>query len=512
MEAEWNKLVDYYKDHSEHLFNPVTDSSDTVLHLAIQSNKEQPLKKLLEIMKKRELSLTDETEFLKKTNKFGNTALHEATIYGNYEAVKLLVERWPCLVKMENNFGETPLFTAAGFAKTEIVEFLIGSDLKQCMDDDGRLLHTHRKRTEDDLSILSAAIIGQKFETAYLLLELDTSLASLKDTNQISTLQLLAEMPTAFEGGVPMGICERFIYSCLPSPSPYEVKSKAVSLSQERKKRDLESGQGRYSSGDQGCGSEKNQRGGPLNYLKIRKGGLLERIWDEKRKHVFALAFAESLVEKDESLKVLVTKTDQNKDEENEERDMGGEIPLFTAARRGIEKIVRLIIERHPHAIDKCDDMGRSILDVAVIYRQQKIFDIIVNEKEKEVPLARMRRVLDKSGNTLLHHVADIKKNSGVTKPGPALQLQEELKWFEQVEKVIPSHYVPLLNKEGKTARECFEIAHEEKLEKAQLWIKETSQSCSTVAALVSTVVFAAAYTVPGELNYNFSTCFVSYK
>uniref|UniRef100_A0A6N2KHG1 PGG domain-containing protein n=1 Tax=Salix viminalis TaxID=40686 RepID=A0A6N2KHG1_SALVM len=397
---------------------------------------------------------------------------------------------------MENNFGETPLFTAAGFAKTEIVEFLIGSDLKQCMDDDGRLLHTHRKRTEDDLSILSAAIIGQKFETAYLLLELDTSLASLKDTNQISTLQLLAEMPTAFEGGVPMGICERFIYSCLPSPSPYEVKSKAVSLSQERKKRDLESGQGRYSSGDQGCGSEKNQRGGPLNYLKIRKGGLLERIWDEKRKHVFALAFAESLVEKDESLKVLVTKTDQNKDEENEERDMGGvkykgfsavpsltikkEIPLFTAARRGIEKIVRLIIERHPHAIDKCDDMGRSILDVAVIYRQQKIFDIIVNEKEKEVPLARMRRVLDKSGNTLLHHVADIKKNSG------------------QVEKVIPSHYVPLLNKEGKTARECFEIAHEEKLEKAQLWIKETSQSCSTVAALVSTVVFAAAYTVPG--------------
>ncbi|KAF9672122.1 hypothetical protein SADUNF_Sadunf11G0007900 [Salix dunnii] len=516
MEGKWEEMVNYYdQEHLTHICTPVTDSSENVLHLAVQSKKEQPLKKLLEIMKKRELSSTDETEFLKKTNKYGNTALHEATIYGNYEAVKLLVERCPGLVKMENNFGETPLFTAAGFAETKIVEFLIGSGLKQCLDDDGRLLRTHRKRTQDDLSILSAAIIGQKFETALLLLELDASLASLKDKNKITTLQLLAEMPTsAFEcGSVPMGICERFIYSCLPAPSHSEVKSKAERLSQERKKGDLESGQGRYSSGDQGCGSEKNQRGGPLNYLKIRKGGWLERIWDEKRKHVFALAFAESLIEKDESLKVDVTKTeeDQNKDEENEEREMEKkwfsavpsltikkEIPLFTATRRGIEKIVRLIIERHPHAIDKCDDMGRSILDVAVIYRQQKIFDIIVNEKEKEVPLARMRRVLDKSGNTLLHHVADIKKNSGVTKPGPALQLQEELKWFEQVEKVIPSHYVPLLNKEGKTARECFEIAHEEKLEKAQLWIKETSQSCSTVAALVSTVVFAAAYTVPG--------------
>ena len=66
------------------------------------------------------------------------------------------------------------------------------------------------------------------------------------------------------------------------------------------------------------------------------------------------------------------------------------------------------------------------------------------------------------------------------------------------MQKVIPSNYVPLLNDEGKTARECFEIAHEKQLEKAQKWIKETSQSCSTVAALVATVVFAAAYTVPG--------------
>ncbi|KAJ6292333.1 hypothetical protein OIU78_024496 [Salix suchowensis] len=288
---------------------------------------------------------------------------------------------------------------------------------------------------------------------------MDTSLASLKDKNEISTLQLLAEMPTsAFESRVPMGICKRFIYNRLPVPrSPCEVISKAKRLYQERKGMgDLECGRGSYSVDHLRCGSEKNQRGGVLNYLKIPKipkGGWLERIWNEKTNSAFALPFAKSLIEKDDQSLKVVTKTEEDqKKEENEEREMGGgknkrfgikeisvvpsltikkEIPLFTATRRGIEKIVRLIIERHPHAIDKCDDMGRSILDVAVIYRQQKIFDIIVNEKEKEVPLARMRRVLDKSGNTLLHHVADIKKNSGVTKPGPALQLQEELKWFE---------------------------------------------------------------------------------
>ena len=164
MEENWEKMVNYYKEHIEYFSFPVTETLDTVLHLAIHSNEEQPLKDLLEIMKKRELPLTDQTEFLKKKNEFGNTALHEATIYGNYEAVRLLVERCPDLLKEKNNYGETPLFLAAGFAKTEILEFLIRQKPEQCVDDDGRLLLIHRQRTElDDLPILSAAIIGQKF-------------------------------------------------------------------------------------------------------------------------------------------------------------------------------------------------------------------------------------------------------------------------------------------------------------------------------------------------------------
>eukprot|EP00258_Populus_trichocarpa_P017094 XP_006377150.2 uncharacterized protein LOC18102836 isoform X3 [Populus trichocarpa] len=510
MKGDWQSVIDYYREHFEKIDSPVTPSKDTVLHLAVQFKTEQPLKALLEILKERSLP---ETEFLKKRNKFGNTALHEATIYGKYEAVRLLVERCPELLSITNRFGETPLFTAAGFSKTEIVEFLIRHKPEQCVDENGCLSSTHSKRSEDDLSILSAAILGLKFETALLLLELDKSLASLKDKNQISTLQLLAEMPAAFESEFPMGIFERLIYCCLPVKRHHEVKSQVQTWSLANK-RDLESCRGR-NSGDLGSVSKRNQRGGILKYLKVPEGCWLERIWNRKRKHVFASEFAESLIKEDNSFKeVIITKEDQNKKEEEQEMCAQAsqntrkaktpvlsslttkkEIPLFTATRRGIEKIVELIIRLHPHAIDQRDEMNRSILDVAVMYRQEKIFDIV---KGKKIPLARMRRVVDNSGNTLLHHVADMKKNSGVTKPGPALQLQEELKWFERVQDVIPSYYVPLLNKDGMTAREYFEIAHEKQLKKAQTWIKETSQSCSTVAALVATVVFAAAYTVPG--------------
>jgi ankyrin repeat protein len=74
-----------------------------------------------------------------------------------------LVDRCEDLLKETNNYGETPLFTAAGFADAEIVEFLIRSKPKQCLGDNGRLLSIHIKRTKDALSILSNAIRGQHF-------------------------------------------------------------------------------------------------------------------------------------------------------------------------------------------------------------------------------------------------------------------------------------------------------------------------------------------------------------
>ncbi|KAJ6292325.1 hypothetical protein OIU78_024493 [Salix suchowensis] len=177
-----------------------------------------------------------------------------------------------------------------------------------------------------------------------------------------------------------------------------------------------------------------------------------------------------------------------------------GRIPLFIAARNGIIEIVSEIIEIHPHATEQLNARGQSILDVAVMHRQEKIFRLV---KQQKIPLARLLRVIDNKGNTLLHHVADMEYYRVGTKPGPALKLQEELQWVERVSKVIPSHYVTLRNNKGKTAREVFDKAHKEQLENARTWIKETTQSCSTVSALVATVVFAAAYTVPGGSDEN---------
>ncbi|KAL3575933.1 hypothetical protein D5086_021216, partial [Populus alba] len=196
----------------------------------------------------------------------------------------------------------------------------------------------------------------------------------------------------------------------------------------------------------------------------------LEGIWNQKKKHGFALRFAKSLLEKDDSyelegeegqdgkqtvlLSSQIITGDLNKEEEGQTSKITSEAeeiknvqcptaqtslikssltikvesPLFTATTRGIEKIVEMILKLHLHAIEKLNKEGQSILDMAVMYRQKKIFYFL---KQQKIPLTRMRRVVDSKGNTLLHHVAEKRKNSGVTKPGPALQLQEELQWFE---------------------------------------------------------------------------------
>lgn len=58
-------------------------------------------------------------------------------------------------------------------------------------------------------------------------------------------------------------------------------------------------------------------------------------------------------------------------------------------------------------------------------------------------------------------------------------------------------------NENGKTPKDVFTDTHGELIEKGEKWMKDTATACSVVAALIITVVFASAFTVPGGLNSN---------
>ncbi|KAE7995372.1 hypothetical protein FH972_000179 [Carpinus fangiana] len=181
--------------------------------------------------------------------------------------------------------------------------------------------------------------------------------------------------------------------------------------------------------------------------------------------------------------------------------------PLLIAASEGIAEIFDEILDVHSQAIEYISKDGVTILVAAFCQRQREIFHRL--KMMKGVMEHRLFSLIDKRGYTILHHAADMKNYNGGSRAGPALQLQDELQWLEntlilynvsmqRVRKIVPSHYVLHRNNAGKTADELFKEQHANLLEKAERWIKETSQYCSTIAVLVATVVFTAAYTIPG--------------
>ncbi|KAI3918029.1 hypothetical protein MKW92_053781 [Papaver armeniacum] len=96
--------------------------------------------------------------------------------------------------------------------------------------------------------------------------------------------------------------------------------------------------------------------------------------------------------------------------------------------------------------------------------------------------------ILYKNNNTILHFSAELAHNRQLNcVSGAAFQMQREIQWFKGVENTMPQKERFIRNSDGDTAHFLF-----------TKWMKETSSSCMVVAALIATVAFAAAITVPG--------------
>ncbi|KAK1409062.1 hypothetical protein QVD17_41345 [Tagetes erecta] len=106
---------------------------------------------------------------------------------------------------------------------------------------------------------------------------------------------------------------------------------------------------------------------------------------------------------------------------------------------------------------------------------------------------------MDKDGNNLLHlaaQLAPIHKLNVLS--GAALQMQRE---FQEVEKFVETKYKEEKNKKQETPIMVFRREHKELRKEGEEWMKKTSDSYTITAALIITIVFAAAITVPGGSN-----------
>ncbi|XP_007221395.2 ankyrin repeat-containing protein ITN1 isoform X2 [Prunus persica] len=84
---------------------------------------------------------------------------------------------------------------------------------------------------------------------------------------------------------------------------------------------------------------------------------------------------------------------------------------------------------------------------------------------------------------------------------GAALQMQREVQWFKEVETIALPRIKESINNDSMTPRELFTKSHKELVKEGERWMKESATSCTVVGALIITIMFAAAFTVPGGNN-----------
>ncbi|KAK0595471.1 hypothetical protein LWI29_007028 [Acer saccharum] len=167
------------------------------------------------------------------------------------------------------------------------------------------------------------------------------------------------------------------------------------------------------------------------------------------------------------------------------------------AIEGGIEEIVRTLLQHFPDLIEVEARPQQNILQAAIEYRQEKIVNIL---KENFPTLTKIlcSFMLD-SENTTLHLAGKLAPEFKLfSVSGAALQMQRELQWFKEAEKMTYPYLREMKNENNQTAKDLFRIEHKELAKQGEEWMKATANSGMIVSTLIATVLFAAAFTLPG--------------
>ncbi|KAI9081521.1 hypothetical protein K1719_036542 [Acacia pycnantha] len=136
----------------------------------------------------------------------------------------------------------------------------------------------------------------------------------------------------------------------------------------------------------------------------------------------------------------------------------------------------------------------------AVENRQAKVFNLIHGLRFQ----SNVLHCVSEDGDTMLHKAAKQAPSHILNRIyAPTLQMQKELQWFKKVEDLTPPEHRGFANKEGMTGEELFRQEHQKLMEDGEKWIKKTATSCSVVGTLIITIMFAAAFSVPGGNDQN---------
>ncbi|AES95677.2 ankyrin repeat protein, partial [Medicago truncatula] len=188
---------------------------------------------------------------------------------------------------------------------------------------------------------------------------------------------------------------------------------------------------------------------------------------------------------------------------ESEPREASALDAMLQAAKNGNIEFIDAMRKANPDLLWAIDKNRRGIFSHAILNRRKAVFQLIHDPTVigSNGPMEIVSSRKDVFGNSLLHLAGYLEPSCSQRRYSPALQMQKEILWFKTVESAVHPKYKEAKNNEDKTPREVFTENHEKLVKEGATWAKETAESFTLVATLITTIMFAAAFTVPGGNN-----------
>ncbi|KAF5441852.1 hypothetical protein F2P56_010644 [Juglans regia] len=431
----------------------IQDKDQTALHTAVTHGHVHIVEALVMQMSNEGLAMYDSD---------GHTALTLAVVLGKWGMVECMLRQYFDLISIRHSEGKNlPVVMAIDFRHIEMARqlYYLTPDKDLIPQDNNQEIQDRNGAT-----LFTRAIYTGTLDIALGLILTCPRLALALDKDDESPILALASIRHSFPSGIQLGFCKQRIYSCMRIPFAPSISDTRLNVS---------NGEQRQSNQE-----DQNIISGITQLYEMKK---IHDQYNELLSHMCKV--------------ISESKTQQLKD---------GRVysAITRATKNGSFEFVSKMLETDLRFIRYRDGDRRNIFMLAVLHRQEKIFSILYS-RDTMMSYNAMKCLQDAKGNNILHMAGMLEHSTRVNQiPGAALQMQRELQWFKEVERIVHPKDKETTNKDGLTPRQLFTEKHENMMEKGEKWMKDTARSCTVVGALIVTIMFAVAFTIPGVLMF----------
>ncbi|KAJ6428791.1 hypothetical protein OIU84_020453 [Salix udensis] len=453
--GDWDAIKNYLSRYPNAKKARIKPYGGTVLHVAAFSGNLKVVEELVKLMSVEELEMQDNQ---------GNTGLSSAAFVGIRKMAECFVSKNRNLVTFVNAQKRIPLVQACISNCKDMALYLYSvTPFEFLCQDNGH----------HGSYFLQCAIGAQMLDIVFDFLHRFPCMATkTDDVLKSNALIRLSTSPQIFPSASRLAFWEQFFCTCICS-QPIVASNDTV----------------RIYVPAQSLRESKNIVLQVLSQLQAFAKNLftflgIKQIYDLKKIHIYSDKILRCMCEYISTL--------------DYEEQLKASVPaaFHSAVKNGTVEFIMEMIKACPHVIICTDENSRTLFMSSIANRQEKVVSLIYG---LEASRSGFVSLIDSSGNTMLHLAAKLSPPSQLSRiSGAALQMQRELQWYKEVESIINPTDKDFPNVKGQIARELFTSDHEDLLVKGEEWMKATATSCTVVGALIITIMFTAAFTVPG--------------